>query len=176
MIIDDAKLYISTNGSDWVNLSSANLETTDYRYFKVAYETSVSGQYSNFNNINIGQRNSETAVNLANYVMFEDTNNQCTTKLTNALNYFNNLSVSERALFMTSDDYVIATARERLLAWAANQGRAITYSGGDYVIASKQTNIISIHSETYIIVVAIALMSMTAIGGCFLYKRKNREQ
>ena len=66
--------------------------------------------------------------------MYEDTINQCTTKFDVAVSYFNNMSSSERTTFMTSNDYVISCARERLEAWAANQGKQIVYSNGDYLV------------------------------------------
>lgn len=60
----------------------------------------------------------ESALNIANYIMINDTSNQCKTKLTIAIDKLNSLSVAEKDLFNSSSDYVISTARNRLEAWA----------------------------------------------------------
>jgi hypothetical protein len=66
--------------------------------------------------------------------MYTDTENQCVSKLNKALLIFNSLSADEKEEFMTSDEYVILTARARLLAWADNQGVDIIFSNGTYVV------------------------------------------
>ncbi len=68
----------------------------------------------------------KSASNVSNYIMYEDTTNQCNSKTDVAIGYFNNLSTSEKSTFMTSDDYVISTARERFNAWLRNQGKSIS--------------------------------------------------
>ena len=89
--------------------------------------------------INISYGSSDNATNVANYIMFEDTNNQCQTKFGVAQGYFEGLSDSEKTSFMTSDDYVISTARTRFNAWATHLGKVITTDGdGKYIIQNAK--------------------------------------
>lgn len=171
----DNSLYVSTDGSSWINYSSADLVNNDYRYFKVAYE-GTSTLYSNFNNINLSLRNIDTAANVANYIMYTDTTNQCTSKLTTALSYFNNMSVSERNTFMNSEDYVISTARTRLLAWAAHEGKNIAYNNGDYIVSSAGNVLNSAIENNSLIYVFVGIFGGTvALGAFFLIRRKKHQ-
>lgn len=122
----------------------------------------------------------ESAENVANYIMFEDTENQCVSKFEIATNYFNDMSVSERTTFMTSNDYVIKTARERLEAWATNQGKSIKYIDNDYQIANglylyTDLVIASKENEPIILVLVISLLTFISFG-TYAYIRKNKAQ
>ncbi len=124
-------------------------------------QTTLLVSSGNYNYIGIRSSNSTAYLNrititygraslndLANYIMYEDTNNQCLTKLDTAIEYFNGLTVSERNTFMTSDDYVIAAARERLEAWATNQGKMIIHIDGDYSVSgSIRTDLLTYSSD-----------------------------
>lgn len=88
-----------------------------------------------------------SATSLSNYVMFEDTANQCETKLNKALEIFESLSSSERTTFMTSSDYVIATARTRLLAWATYKNKTIVLNNDIYIVQTLHNNIFDITSN-----------------------------
>ena len=89
--------------------------------------------------VTISYGSDDTAENVANYIMFEDTNNQCETKFGVAQGYFEGLSDSEKTSFMTSDDYVISTARTRFSAWATHLGKVITTDGdGKYIIQNAK--------------------------------------
>lgn len=132
-----------------------------------------------FNSITFTYGSEETALNVANYVMYEDTSNQCETKYSAAKGYFNNLSTTEKALFMTSDDYVISTARERFEAWAKHHGETIQSQGGDYVISR---NVIpfgpmgdSDNSKIIAIVSIVSLIGVSAIGGYFFLKKRKEQ-
>ena len=118
----------------------------------------------------------ETALNVANYVMYEDTNNQCSTKYSIAKGYFNNMSSAQKTEFMTSSDYVISTARERFEAWAKHHGEIIQSQGGDYVISR---NVIpfgpmgdSDNTKTIAIVIISSVIGLGAIAGYFFTKKK----
>ena len=122
--------------------------------------------------------NAQSPENVANYIMYEDTNNQCLTKFTTVKGYFEGLSSSERNTFMTSSDYVISTARERLKAWARHQGKTIDYVDGDYSISniSRIPVILSSSiSNTTIIVVVTVGIAVIAIGGYFLLRKKKED-
>ena len=119
---------------------------------------------------------SETANNVANYIMFEDTNNQCTTKLNTAIGYLNGASSAEKSTFQTSTDYVISTARIRLEAWAANQGKTINYSGSSIVLQSRVflniTGLTDEQSNCVTLTIIISTITALAVGGYFFFRRK----
>ena len=173
----DAKLYVSVTGENntWVNVDDADFAGNNYYYFKVAYE-STSSSYSNFSSINITLKGTDTALNVANYIMYEDTNNQCTTKLASVIGQFENMSKAERLTFMTSTDYVIQTARTRLEAWLTNQHKSINLVDGDYVIANN-IHSLSIFSdsnnENMIIVMSASFLFVSLIGCLYLLKKKH---
>ena len=170
----DGKLYVSTNGRTWVLKANADFENVDYRYFKIAYET-TSNNYSNISTVTIGLAGVQSINNVANYIMYADTVNQCGSKCTNALNYFNNLSKEDRVTFMTSEDYVIATARERLLAWAAHEGKTIVLNNGDYVVSSSRTSFASVDNDNSLpIIIIVGLIGLMALSG-YLYFKKRKE-
>ena len=118
----------------------------------------------------------QSATNVSNYIMYEDTNAQCTTKFGIAKGYFEDLSTSERSTFMTSDDYVISTARTRLEAWARYHGKVITTSDGDYVITDARNPVLNIvlnsNNNTILIVIVVTTLSLLSIGGYFFLKKK----
>ena len=126
-------IQLSIDGSNWVDLSSATPNTVNYFYLKMFYKNTSQSNYVNISQF-VVELKGESPLNVANYIMYEDTNNQCNTKLDYAILYFGNMSTSGRNTFMTSDDYVIAQARTRLEAWLTNQGKSITHINGDYLV------------------------------------------
>ena len=168
-------IRLSTNGSTWVDLSSATPSTTDYYYLKIYYKNTSVSSYVNISAINVTLKTNENAVNVSNYIMYEDTAGQCTTKFNVASGYFNDMSIAERATFMNSDDYVISTARERFEAWARSLGKAISYTNGDYVIQNARPMQLigdATDNSTLLIVVVSAIMGGIAIGGYFFIRKK----
>ena len=169
-------IQLSVNGTSWVDLSSATTSTVNYFYLKIFYKTTSQSNYVNITQIDVTLKGAETAMSLSNYVMYEDTANQCTTKLNTAITYLGDMSSSERTTFQTSNDYVISTARERLEAWARNQGKTINYSTG---ALSSSINVFGVgikeNSEAVTIVIIIAITSICSFAG-FLYLRKRKKQ
>ena len=119
---------------------------------------------------------SETPVNLANYIMYEDTTNQCLTKLNTAVGYLGDLNPEDLSEFAESQDYVILTARTRLNAWALSQGKEIDYSNASMSNRSRvslfneQTN----NSKTITLILIISILGVSSVGMC-LYIHKKRE-
>ena len=146
---------------------------TGYKYVKVI-RSSSNAAYCSSIDIEVGV--SDTAANLANYIMYTDTSNQCTTKFSTAKGYFEGLSSSERSTFMTSSNYVISTARTRLQAWAAHEGKTISYSGGDYVISStRNVQLLSnnINSNVLVsLIIVVSVVGVSSVCGYYLLKRK----
>lgn len=173
----DGIVYISKDGNSWVKYTQELASSGGYKYFKIAYE-STSSSYSNISSISFTLKDVETALNVSNYIMYEDTNNQCTSKLDIAITYFNNMSKDERLLFMTSNDYVISTARERLEAWAINQGKQIIYTNDDYIIESAK-NALTVFDETtkhsIYLVAIISALSILSITSYLIYKKKKEQ-
>lgn len=173
----DGIVYISKDGNSWVEYTQELASSGGYKYFKIAYE-STSSSFSNISSISFTLKDVETALNVSNYIMYEDTNNQCTSKLDIAITYFNNMNKDERLLFMTSNDYVIFTARERLEAWAINQGKQIIYSKDDYVIESVK-NALTVFDETtkhsIYLVAIISALSILSITSYLIYKKKKEQ-
>ncbi len=171
-------IQLSTDGSTWVDLSSATTSSVNYLYLKIFYKNASQSSYVNITSIVVTLKGAESATNVANYIMYEDTTDQCKSKFDIAEGYFEGMSKSERTTFMTSDDYVIATARERFEAWARHEGKMINQSGDDYVISR---NIIpgivsSDNNKTIGIIIIVSLVSMSAIGGYFFISHRRKEQ
>lgn len=120
----------------------------------------------------------DSAKNLANYIMYEDTNNQCSTKFDVAKGYFEGLSKAERSTFMTSSDYVILTARTRLEAWARNQGKSISNVNGDYIVSAQQNpiTVMSINNNSNVIIIVVASVVMIAAVGGYFYIRRLKQK
>ncbi len=134
------------------------------------------------NEIIIAYGSEGTAENVANYIMYADTDNQCKTKLDVAQGYFEDLSASEQETFMSSNDYVIASARARLIAWATHEGKTITTdSNGKYVISNSikmtgfgQTELSD--NNSIIILFVICSLGAGALSVCYLLKKKKRSK
>ena len=117
-----------------------------------------------------------TAENLSNYIMFEDTNNQCEDKYDDAESYFLGLPISERNSFMNNNDYVISTARERFEAWNRHLGKNIIHINGDYVI--DETNHISVMNNdngVTMILIVLTVSSFMALTTIVFFRKKKRQ-
>ena len=168
-------IQLSVNGSNWVDLSSATTDSVDYFYFKVYFENTTQSSYVNITSIDVTTKN-ETPENVANYIMFEDTENQCNSKFAAAKVYFERMTSSGRTTFMTSNDYVIEKARERLQAWATYLGKEITYVNGDYVVSDSRrtTQLIGEKNNTALILVLATAFAVSSAVTCILIKRKKQ--
>ena len=154
-----------TGTNDVYNLSG-------YTYFKIMKNGSGAAYCSD---IVIKIEGAETPLNVANYIMYEDTNNQCVSKLNNAITYLGNLSSSNRSTFASSNDYVISTARERLNAWAANQGKTIDYTNATMSNRSGVSLLDNNGNNNAItLIIIISLVGTTSIG-IFFHLRKKHE-
>ena len=149
--------------------TSTELEITG-SYAYVGIRSNYGAIY--LNSITISYGSEDTAENVANYIMFEDTNNQCLTKLNTAIEYFEGLSDSQKEAFMTSDDYVISTARERFQAWLKNQDKVINL---DYSISSAE-HIEYLSAEendtNFVIILAVLLTSTLTFMACLVIKKR----
>ena len=168
-------IQLSVNGSNWVDLEDASTDGVYYFYFKVFFKNTTQTSYINITSIDVTTKN-ETPVNLANYIMYEDTPNQCSSKFSVAKSYFEALTSEGRSEFMTSNDFVINHARTRLQAWAINLGKEITYVNGDYVVSDSRrtTRLTEGKNNSALILVLAVGFSVSSALTCILIKRKRQ--
>ena len=166
-------IQLSTDGDTWVDFASASTSATNYYYLKVYFKNTSQSGYINISSISVTLKASETAENVSNYIMYEDTNNQCVSKLSIAMSYFGNLTSSGKSTFASSDDFVIKSARERLEAWAANQGKTINYSTGELTNKAGvvQYGVGQENSSTTIIII-VSAMSVVSLSVLLIIKKK----
>ncbi len=171
-------VYGSTDGTSFSqSITGTNdvYDLSDYSYVKIMKNGSGAAYCAS---ITITVSGAESAANVSNYIMYEDTNNQCTTKLSTAIGYLSSLSSSELTTFQTSSSYVIATARERLEAWARNQGKTINYDAGDVSLSAPTPVLIKTmkydDSKDMMIAIVISMAVITLAGTFIIYKKKKR--
>ena len=165
----------------WTLLAEADFDNINYYYFKIDYTGLTLTSFTNLTGITVERRGVESISNFANYIMFEYMPNQCTTKFSVAMQKFGSLSLSDRNTFMTSNDYVVATARERFEAWARNQGKRIQHVNGDYVVKAPSNLIFDMigtgshDSSLSVVIIAGILGGAIALGSYLIIKRKKHE-
>ena len=167
-------LYGSSAGTKIGTLSSTGTVTFTSNYKYVGIRSAKGVVY--LTSIEIAYEGGETAISLSNFLMYNDTENQCLDKFDYAKSYFEALSATERAKFMTSTDYVISSARERLEAWATYLGKTISIENGDYVIKNASVNRTIAEElnkdETTITLIFVICVVATLGSGLYLFKRK----
>ena len=147
--------------------------TGDYEYIGLRsasspmYLTSITIQFAG------GQDNPN---NVSNYIMYEDNVNQCKTKLSAALEKLNSMSNADKNTFMTSTDYVIATARERITAWARHEGKTFSLTNNTFVVNTANISPIVnnvTNNSTMLLIVVFTSITLISIGGYFFIRRKH---
>lgn len=171
-------VYGSTNGTSFsTSITGTNdvYDLTGYNYVKVMKNGSGAAYCAS---LSITYGGSETPVNVANYIMYEDTANQCTSKLNTALGYLSDLSSTDLATFQESTDYVISTARTRLEAWARNQGKSITYTVGEVTANSNPVLTILNHQQSNLTTIIVILAGVISLGSisAYIYLRRRRSE
>lgn len=169
-------IQLSVDGRNWVDLSTVS-SSIEYYYFKLFYKDTAQTNYINISSITISFQG-ESPYNVSNYIMYEDTDNQCLSKFQTAIDMLNTMSLTNKQLFMSSDDYVVSTARTRLQAWATSQGKTISLSDGNIISSTNQSMSFianETESSTMIVVLVISSLSLLAIG-VFSLKIKKKEK
>lgn len=121
----------------------------------------------------------ESALNIANYIMINDTTNQCKTKLGIAIEKLNSLSATEKDLFNSSTGYVISTARNRLEAWARSEGKVLTYNEGVYVANVNNIDRFINNTDSNIsLLVHLLVFSIGSVtfSTCLILRKKKKER
>jgi hypothetical protein len=110
----------------------------------------------------------ETALNIANFIMFEDTENQCKIKFSQAKNKILSLSSTELSTFENGDDYVIKEARNRYERWA----EALNESPYSTASLNRFKGLIRTDNNFGIIVIVASLVTVCLFGFIFLKTKK----
>lgn len=172
--------------------SGKTIETTEFNFadYMFTYDDALSGGTISKKQFNITYEGKQynldvnvsrlafdvtlkSASNVANYIMYEDNANQCTSKLDLAISYLNELSSDEKNTFSISTDYVISTARNRLEAWARHEGKTLSFVDNAFV-ASGLRNQPSFNKNNEAIVITILGLAsaLAVVTGIVLLKRK----
>ncbi len=159
-----------TNGA-----STSLVITGEYKY--IGLRSNSGAMY--LDEIVVTYGSNESSLNIANYIMINDTVNQCKTKLGIAIDKLNSLSVIEKDLFNSSSDYVISTARNRLEAWARSENKVLTYNEGVY--AANVNNIdryINNADSNISLLVHLLVFSIgsVAFSTCLILRKKKKER
>ncbi len=172
--------------------SGKTIETTEFNFadYMFTYDDALSGgtiSKKQFNityegkQYNLGVSVSRLAFdgtlksvsNVANFIMYEDNTNQCTSKLDLAISYLNELSSDEKNAFSTSTDYVISTARNRLEAWARHEGKTFSFVDNAFVASGLRYQPSFNKNNEAIVIAILGLASALAVAtGIVLLKRK----
>ena len=161
----------STCGTLIGSRSTSGTITFASSYLYVGIRSAGSAIY--LSSITIEYGSDESAENIANYIMFTDTDGQCTTKLNTALGYYKKLTSDEKTIFQSSTDYVISTARTRLNAWARSQGKVIDYSDGSISSVNPFINLSGEENNNVVyMILVISLVGVSSIVACLYIRRK----
>ena len=172
-------LYGNSAGTLVGSVTSTGTVTFETQYAYVGIRSNNGALYLSSIAIEYGSGEvSESPVNVSNYIMYENTNNQCLTKLDIALEKLNTLSQSDKNTFMTSNDYVIKCARERIQAWARNQDKEFELNDNNFVINSNNIfngDNFTDEGSTNLIIIICALSLVSTISLLVIKKRKNHK-
>ena len=162
-------------GSITKGTSTSLTITGEYKY--IGLRSNSGAMY--LDEIVVTYGSNESALNIANYIMINDTTNQCKTKLGIAIDKLNSLSNVEKDLFNSSSDYVISTARNRLEAWARSEGKVLTYNEGVYVAnvnnIDRYINNIDTNISLLIHLLVFSIGSVT-FSTCLILRKKKKER
>ena len=168
----------SVDGINWVLKENADVNNNDYRYMRLDCVGITGSDYSNIKSISVTLKDQDTVTNVSNYIMYEDIVNQCVTKLDIAINKLNSMSKSDKNTFMTSNDYVIKCARERIQAWARNQDKTFELDNNAFVVNSNNIfngDNFTDKDSTSLIVIICALSLVSTISLLIIKKRKSHK-
>lgn len=172
-------LYGDSAGTLVGSVTSNGTVTFETQYAYVGIRSNSGALYLSSIAIEYGSGEiSESPVNVSNYIMYENTNNQCLTKLDIALEKLNTLSQSDKNTFMTSNDYVIKCARERIQAWARNQDKEFELNNNNNNFVINSNNIFNGDNftdggSTNLIIIICALSLVSTISLLIIKKRKH---
>ena len=159
-----------TNGA-----STSLTITGEYKY--IGLRSNSGAMY--LDEIIVTYGSNESSLNIANYIMINDTVNQCKTKLGITIEKLNSLSAIEKDLFNSSSDYVISTARNRLEAWARSEGKVLTYNEGLYAANANNIDRYINNIDTNIsLLVHLLVFSIgsVAFSTCLILRKKKKER
>lgn len=166
-------LYSSgTQGTQlgFIAKGSTTLTISGYRY--IGIRSSSGALYLDSITIDFSKKDAE---NIANFIMFSDTGNQCATKFGQAKTIFESSLKAERVRLMENGAYTLTKARERLLYWAAHEKASITKVGDDYVISVSSLALMvpsALDQGTSIALIALGVTAAALTGVAFVRRKK----
>ena len=126
----------------------------------------------------------ETAENVANYIMINDTEGQCTGqngKYNLAIAKLNTMSKDEKDLFWEATEnqnYVIFTARTRLEAWARHEHKTLSYNNETFSSSSSSLPLFGdsvVNDPTVFVIIGVSLASVIGLTTFFIYRKKRQD-
>ncbi|MBQ2493820.1 MAG: hypothetical protein II520_01140, partial [Bacilli bacterium] len=153
-----------------ITKGSTTLSVSGYRY--IGIRSSSGALYLDSVTIDFSKKDAE---NIANFIMFSDTGNQCATKFGQAKTIFESLSKAERVRLMENGAYTLTKARERLLYWAAHEKASITKVGDDYVISVSSLALMvpsALDRCASIALIALGVTAVALTGFAFARRKK----
>ncbi|MGM9873845.1 MAG: S8 family serine peptidase [Bacilli bacterium] len=175
----DNYIMISKDGSEnsWVTYSLEEVSKGGYYFFKIGFD-STSSSYSNISSISYTIKGQDYVNNVTNYIMYEDTENQCNSKLNAAINLLNSMSNEDKNTFWNSEEYVIKCARDRLLAWANNQGVNVSYTDNSFVLKSSNYSLINSNSLliAYPLLLAVIGTTILVLSTSYVFSKKKKQK
>ncbi len=149
---------------------STTLSVSGYRY--IGIRSSSGALYLDSITIDFSKKDAE---NIANFIMFSDTGNQCAKKFGQAKTIFESLSKTERVRLMENGAYTLTKAKERLRYWAAHEKASITKVGDDYVIFVSSLALVVNKTPTAGISATMVLVGAGSIVAVVLFVKKRRK-
>ena len=176
---DATDLYSSSAGTLVGSVSSTGTVTFTADYLFVGIRSSSGAVYISKIEITYGTEG-ETPTNVANFIMFEDTEGQCegeNGKLNQAIAKLNKLSDEDKEIFDTDTGYVISSARERINAWAKHEGKVLELIDGNFVLNSV-VNVLDINNaendSSLIFILVTSIVFTTSIVVLLIIKRRRQ--
>ena len=162
-----------------INAFSTSVFEISSSYLYIGLRSTSGALY--LEDITISYGNKQSAKNVANYIMYADTDGQCENKFDFAKDYFEDMYIADKTEFMSSNDYVIATARNRFLAWARHHHIQVTYLNGDYVFSNLNSfynysgeNLNVDNNNAVVILLVICTVGGGALSALYLLKKKKK--
>ena len=162
-------------GSITKGTSTSLTITGEYKY--IGLRSNSGAMY--LDEIVVTYGSNESSLNIANYIMINDTANQCKSKLGKAIEKLNSLSNVEKDLFNSSSDYVISTARNRLEAWARSENKVLTYNEGVYAANANNIDRFINNADSNIsLLVHLLVFSIGSVifSICLILRKKKKER
>lgn len=166
----NVKVKYSEDGNSWIKKANAD-NNKIYKYFKIDCEGITGTNYSNITSISITYKGIDNVINVSNYIMYEDNENQCLTKLDIAIDKLNNMSLDDKNEFIASDNYVIHSAYERIVDWAKHEHKEFALEDGEFILTSNRI-VSEVMDFDYFSIIIVVFSIFGIIALSYVFKKK----